>query len=224
MTEEIRFPSSTHRLVVIGRTGSGKTQAALWHLTHRDQSLPWIIFDFKRDAMIGEVVAVAGAQEIKLTEAPPTKPGLYVVHPLPRDTDALDAFLWRVWNVGGMGLFFDEGYMVGDGEAFRAILTTGRSRHIPVIVLSQRPAWLTKFAWSEADFYQVFQLSMRDDLKKVREYGVPFDFEEERLPDFHSVYYDVARNRVVIFTPVPDATEILGSFQRTPERRARVFV
>jgi hypothetical protein len=222
--EEARFPGLTHRLVIIGRTGSGKTQAALWHLSHRDQSIPWIIFDFKRDSMIAEAVAIAGAVELQLTDPAPVEPGLYVVHPLPRDADALDAFLWRIWNAGNIGLFFDEGYMVGDGEAFRAILTTGRSRHIPVIILSQRPAWLTKFAWSEADFYQVFQLSMRDDLKKVREYGVPFDFEGERLPDFHSVYYDVARNRVVIFEPVPDATEILGSFQSAPLRRSRVFV
>jgi hypothetical protein len=220
VTDEIRFPDATQRLVIIGRTGSGKTLAALWHLAGADHSLPWFIFDYKRDPAIAQI----GAAEIELTDRLPTQPGFYVLHPIPeRDDAAVEAFLWKVWAAGHAGLYIDEGYMIGDTDALRAILTQGRSRFIPVIILSQRPVWQTKFVWSEADFFQVFHLNSRDDVRSVRNF-VPHDFEV-RLADYHSVYYDVGRDRVTIFGPVPSAPDIIEKFRdAAPPLRRRVLL
>ncbi len=219
MGELVRFPSNTQRLVIIGRTGSGKTLAALWHLAGRDRELPWFIIDYKRD----EAIAQLGAIELELTKLVPTEPGLYVLHPIPeRDDEAVEAFLWKIWAMGHAGLLVDEGYMIRDTDALRAILTQGRSKHIPVILLSQRPVWLTRFAWSEADYFQVFQLNNRDDIKSVRNF-VPYTFDR-RLADYHSVYYDVGHDRITIFGPVPSAPDIFAKFQSAPALHKRVFL
>ena len=106
--------------------------------------------------------------------------------------------------------------------ALQAILTQGRSKHIPMIILSQRPMWLTRFAISESDYYQVFQLNDRDDRDRIKSF-IPTDLEywmmtqvnnPPRLPKFHSLWYDVGRNELVVMQPVPDDNFILSLFER----------
>lgn len=207
----MRLPDDSKRHVIIGRNGSGKTQYGLWSASGRSfTSKPWIIFDFKGDKIIERIENEAGAKVIDLSK-PPTKKGLYIVRPLPKQEKDVDAFLWQVWQNERTGLFFDEGYMVSDGEAFRAILTQGRSKEVPAIVLSQRPVWMTRFVWSEADFFNVFKLSVLDDRKRVREF-VPYDVKAE-LPQYHSFYYDVGDDRLSLMLPVPGEDAIVKVFK-----------
>jgi len=212
----INLPDDTKRHVIVGSTGSGKTQCGIWHLSLRDYlNMPWVIFDFKGDDLIAEI----GAKEISVNSAPPKKPGLYVVRPLPETDDAsVEAFLMKCWAQEDIGLYIDEGYMIpNDSKAFKAILTQGRSKHIPVIVLSQRPVWLSRFVFSEADFYQVFRLNDKRDRQTVKSF-LPFDVEE-RLPDYHSYWYDVGNDFSQVWKPVPSKGTIIKSFRdnlRTP--------
>lgn len=206
---EIYLPNNTHRLTVVGRTGSGKTQAAIWHLSLRDfTERPWIIFNFKGDDLID---MLPYTQELKLSANAPTKPGLYIVRPMPHEAEELDAFLWRVWEEENTGLYFDEGYMIGNIKSFRALLTQGRSKNIPMIVLTQRPVLITRFVWSESDFFQVFSLTNEQDQKTVREW---MPFPDETIPEYHSIYHDVKRNKTVLLGPVPDQKSLLQSFRR----------
>lgn len=205
------LPNDTERLAIIGRTGTGKTVAAVWHLSLRDYDLmPWIIFNFKADELLDSIRPVT---EIGLADKPPTKPGLYIVRPQPHEQDELDAFLWKVWANGDTGLYFDEGYMVGNSKAFQAILTQGRSKHIPCIVLTQRPVWISRFVWSESDYYQVFAMTNAQDQKTVREF-VPTIPRGKTLPQFHSIYHDVKRNQTVVLQPVPSRDTILRTFRK----------
>ena len=139
------------------------------------------------------------------------KPGVYIVHPRPdEDTEPL---LWQVWERGGIGVYIDEGYMVGDrNAAFRAILTQGRSKQIPVIVLSQRPVWMDRFVFSESEFFQIFRLQHNKDRKSVQEF-IPKSIDK-RLPEFHSYYYDVSRDVVTVLKPVPSIETIYATFER----------
>jgi hypothetical protein len=213
------LPSDTQRTAVIGRTGSGKTQAGLWQLSLRnfsgnEDSMPWIIFDFKGDALIADLKA----KEQLITMHPPTKPGLYVVRPLPGQEELFEAYLWNIWYNGDTGIFIDEGYMVRSSNAFLAILTQGRSKNIPVILLAQRPSFISRFVWSEADYFQVFELNDDRDYKTVR-YFVRYDFKR-RLPPYHSIWYDIAQARVSIIRPVPGRDEIAESINiRVDNRR-----
>jgi hypothetical protein len=213
----VRLPSNNHRLAILGRTGSGKTQAGVYHLSKRNyREMPWIVFDFKGDRLIN---SIPDAQDIDIGKVP-KKPGIYLTHPLPDQEEEVDVTLWRAWEQENVGLYFDEGYMVANSKAFRAVLTQGRSKNVPVIFLSQRPSWISKFALSEADMLQVFELSVPDDRKRVREIfdGYPDRFNEK----YQSAYYDVASNESVILNPVPSDTDILASFQKS-KRYAKIL-
>lgn len=216
----MRLANDTQRLFVCGRTGSGKTQAGIWQLSQRSYDImPWIVYDFKGDDLIGEIPR---AEEISLTEVP-KKPGLYIVRPVPEtDDDELVAQQMRqIWARGNIGVFVDEGYMISNrNKAYRALLTQGRSKHIPVITLTQRPTWLpTRFIISEADFYQVFFLNDIDDVMRVQKF-LRGDLSET-LPEYHSYYYDVATNDFYILSPVPNKDVILETFDHrlAPKRK-----
>lgn len=203
-----RLPNDTQRISIVGRTGSGKTQAAAWHLSKRRFDLmPWIIFDFKYDPLLEEI----GAQELQLGEMP-EYPGIYIVHPLPDQKEEVENYLWRIWSKENIGIYIDEAYMIGDSQAFRALLTQGRSKHLPMIILSQRPVWLSRFVFSESDFFRVFQLNYKDD-RKVIESLLRQDADlNKAMPDYYSYYYDVSQNDLKIIKPVPSQDIIMQTF------------
>jgi hypothetical protein len=210
-------PRDDQRLVIVGRTGSGKTQAGAWQLAMRNfDAMPWIILDYKRDHLLNDI----NAQNLKLGKLP-SKPGLYIVHPMPTDNDAVEEYMWRIWAHENIGLFIDEGYMLGNSAAFRALLTQGRSKRIPMIILSQRPAWLTQFVFSEADYYQVFHLNNKEDRKKLENYmGENFKLAAS-MQDFHSQYYVVAKDRGMVLTPAPSAAKIKAAFRAALPHQGR---
>jgi DNA helicase HerA-like ATPase len=213
----MRLPTDQQRTAIIGSTGSGKTQFACWLLSTRDfTGRPWIIFDYKGDELIDKL----GAKEIKITDKPPTKPGLYVVRPLAdTETEAVEKFLWAVHRNGDTGIYIDEGYMIGKSSAFRALLTQGRSKHIPMIVLSQRPAWISRFVFSEANFFAIFRLTDEDDVKEVKRFIGPRGraLVNHGLPAYHCVWFDVGggagHGNTVLCAPVPSAKEIVATFR-----------
>ncbi len=208
----MRLPDSTHRISIIGRTGSGKTQAAAWFLSQAPvDRMPYIVLDYKRDKLLNDI----RAKEMGVNDKIPTAPGLYIVHPMPQtDDEAVTKLLWRIWERGKTGLYVDEGYMIGpDNPAFRALLTQGRSKHIPIICLSQRPVYMDRFAFSEADFYLVFNLNDRKDQQRVGEFlHRDIDLREDVKP-YHAWYHDVATNEYALLSPVPKATTIKQIFR-----------
>src|ERR1700734_1434544 len=212
----IRLPGPTHRVAIVGRTGSGKTVAAVFHLSNADFDVrPWVIIDYKNDDLIN------GIEKAELIDYKvlPSRPGIYILKVLPGEEDLLSDWFRRVWEHEGIGIYVDEGYMVAQRDQwFNACLTQGRSKHIPMIILSQRPVWMSRFVFSEADFMQVFDLTHSQDMAKVREY-VKGDTSKE-LPEFHSYYYDVGKKRLVTFGPVPSGDDLLSKIDsRLPGRR-----
>jgi hypothetical protein len=212
----VAFPDDTQRLGIFGATGSGKTQAALWHLSHRHYELmPWVVYNTKSDASID---AIPYAREIEIGEVP-AEPGVFIVRPLPHQQDELEAHLWAIWQRGGTGVYIDEGYAMGNNnQAFRALLTQGRSKGIPMIVLSQRPVWLDRFVFSESEFLQAFRLQHRKD-RAVMEELIPAKLE--RLPAYHSWYYDALGNKLSEMGPVPSLPVIHATFERRLSRERR---
>lgn len=219
-----RLPGNSHRLAVIGRTGSGKTQAGLWHLSTKDfKSFPWIIFDTKGDDMIRDISKMPGTQKLRFNDQIP-KTGLSIIRPLPHEmkSDACEDFLWRIHKRGRCGIFADEGYMFHKySDALNALYTQGRSLKIPMITLSQKPKYLSQFTFSESDFFQVFDLNDRNDRKRINEF-MPADLERP-LPAFHSLWYDVGDRSIVNFSPVPARDVILEKFEAQLRLAKRVI-
>ncbi len=196
----IRLPRNDERLTILGHTGSGKTVAGLWHLSLQNfRRFPWIIIDYKRDEAIKKLPAA------EIDDVGSFKSGLYVYRPLPGEEEEVEAFLWKVWKRGTVGLFIDEGYMLKSSVAFNAILMQGRGKRIPVITISQRPVWLPRAVWSEADHFQVYHLSDMRDWKTVSNF-VPMDTQPD-LPSYHSIYYTVKTRSLAIAAPVPSASQ-----------------
>jgi hypothetical protein len=209
----IKFPGPDDRLYILGRTKQGKTTAALWHLSGHDfRSQPWCIFDTKGDPNIDWLCnSLPQIKEIGVFDTP-GETGLYHVRPTRDQMQEVDAMLGRIWDNQNCGVFIDEGYTIIPNSNLIACLTQGRTRKIPMIVLTQRPAWITKFVESEADFVQVFNLSRRDDRKKVADvvHGLNVDY---RLDRYCSYWYNVGDDELVQFGPVPDKTVILQNFR-----------
>ncbi len=218
----LKWPGSHDRLAVLGRTGSGKTTAAAWHLSGKDfNAQPWLIVNTKGDPLLNEIAAIEGVKTITLDDTPEEQ-GLYIVSPQPGQHTALDLMFRRVWEKQDCGVYIDEGYMIEEPDGFNALLTQGRSRNIPMIVLSQRPAWISKFVFSEADFVQVFHLQHLADRKNVAQF-VPMDIDL-RLPKHHSLWYNVAENELNRLSPVPQKSIILNSFRaKFPPKQAQAI-
>lgn len=209
------FPKSDNRTVFVGSTGTGKTQAAVWLLSTRDFDVrPWIIIDYKGDDLISEIDAVV----IDLKNPLPKNPGLYVVRPMAKkDDDALEKFLMNCYYQENIGLYFDEAYMLPkNSAALIALLTQGRSKNIEMIILTQRPVFLSKFIFSEASFFGIFALTMKDDLEKLKSYTVEKGFSS--LEPYHWHWYNVKDMKLDIFKPVPNQAKIIDDIHEKIEK------
>lgn len=202
------LPRPDQRVAVFGRTGSGKTQLGVWLLSRANFDVqPWVILDYKRDTLLNTI------ERIKTLELDtvPTEPGLHIIHLDPGDKDAINDWLRRVSNQENVGLYFDEVYEIPDSVDFRRILTQGRSKHVPAICLSQRPAWIPGFILSESEHIVCFHLQHKADRKRIEEF-VPDDKLDLsiRLPKYHSRWYAVEPDQVYHLTPVPDRDALVA--------------
>ena len=210
MTKRLVLPDDTQRISIIGQTGTGKTHAALWHLSNRNfHVMPWVIYDYKIDPFIN---SIEGRTHISV-DSVPTKPGLYIVQPEPETDDRMVELQMReIWRRGNTGIYIDEGYMISrKNAAYRAMLTQGRSKRIPMITLMQRPVWVDRFVLSESEFLQVFRLNNQDDIGTVEKY-VPNQDLTVRLPPRHSFYYNSPDDVLLVMKPLPDQDVIRASF------------
>lgn len=224
----VRLPRLSDRITCCGRTGTGKTVGGLWHLSNYNvATFPWVLIDFKNEEHMDEI----DLQEIDFTWVPTKKTvGLYRLRCTPydlqgttKDRSKLDKFLVGIWERGNCGLFLDEAYIIGNSDALNLCYTQGRSLRIPMITNTQRPVWCSRFAFSEATFIQVYDLTDSDDIKRVEGF-VPIDWDRARpLGEHESYYYDVAKKHLVRLRPVPPMEEIAKTFDaKLPQRR--VFI
>lgn len=214
------LPKSDKRTTIVGSTGSGKTFLAVWLLGTRDwHKRPWYIIDFKGDKLIEEIEP----NEVSVYSDPPRKPGLYVIRPIKnRDDEALEVFLWKVWEKENAGVYVDEGYMLGNrNAAFSALLTQGRSKNIELITLVQRPVWVDKFVFSEANHFYIMKLQLEGDRKYISEYLD--NTQINRLPKYHSYWYNADEQTGAHLKPVPGRSEILATFDRRKDTARKVY-
>jgi DNA helicase HerA-like ATPase len=218
---EFRLPNDRERAVVFGATGTGKTVFATWLLSHASiEDRPWIIIDPKKD---GYLIKLPRVEKIKLGELP-RHSGVYIIQTSVNDDAELDAYFHKMLAKGNVGLFTDELSSVPNLEpryrGLKAIFSQGRSKHVPVIAATQRPAWINKSVLSEGDYFAVFRLRHADDRDRASKF-IP-EGVERRLDDYHSLWYDAKRDAYFHLGPVDEA-ETFARFDERLKPRQRLI-
>lgn len=209
----IRLPTENDRLVIIGRTGGGKTLAGLWHLSMQPlDEFTWVVLDFKGDKNLAQIPYAQ--RWTRFDEIPETGGGLYIVSPTTADLKhgALDDFLRLIWERGETGIYADEGVQLKNSDAFADIQMQGRSKLIPTITCTQLPVYLPRPVFTEANYIQLFYV-LDKRYRKIIEEFTPVEAEDlERLNRYWSYYYDVIDNTVTLLKPGPTMDYLIPRF------------
>lgn len=211
------FPTATDRTTIVGTTGSGKTIGGMWVLSGQNfHEMPWAIINYKNDEHLNNI---EGVEEIGLNSPLPNKPGIYMVRPEADDLDGIDSWFGRVHERENFGIFCDEVFMLGQHcRRFNTLFMQGRSKHIPMIVCTQRPVLCSPFAFSEATYFMIFNLIKKVDRERVAgDVPIPVNY---RLPEYHSYWYKVGTPAVLPLKPVPQENALLERINsRMPKKK-----
>lgn len=211
------LPGADDRTVVIGATGSGKTRFSAWLLSvlmRPDRR--HFVMDFKGEKLF----SLLNLTPFNISDELPSDPGVYWIRILPGQETEVSQFFLRCYNTENILIYIDEAYMLPYQDRWiRACLTQGRSKNIAIIACTQRPVKIDVFFFSEAQYFGVFRLNVKDDRKRVSEY---MDGREiPRLPKYHCLWYDVSEDNAVVFEPVPSDDDLVEAFAEEIEEMAQ---
>jgi energy-coupling factor transporter ATP-binding protein EcfA2 len=205
------LPKTGERVLVVGQTGSGKSEFIRWLIEKMEDS-PAIIYDTKiepkYEALPKHSLANSWSevrQEFNNPEVdyvifrPPT---LELNHP-----EMLDEYLQRHYDeFSHTPAVIDETYQFHNrGHPFNgltSLLTRGRSRGITTIMGTQRPKFISEFAKTETTRFYIFRLNSKKDRESLSGY----------IPDFHKVpspqkyghwFYHVEEDQPRQMAPIP---------------------
>lgn len=232
MKEQARsiLPEYGQRALIIGPTGSGKTQFGAWMLRRLPQS-PVIIMDTKGEESFP---ALPKAQVVStwddVHKAANDQDCDYVVfRPDDIDPEVLDEHLADFFDeFEGTPIYLDE---VGDfhthtgyaGPGLMHLLRKGRSRGLTTVMSTQRPAFISGSLYSETQKFFVFALVHEDDRKRVAKF-IP-EYKHLKQPGkYEFYYYEVGDVHPFLMPPVEldkpiDTSPSIGAASETPKER-----
>lgn len=197
------------RLVVSGRTGAGKTTVAAYFLRRSRQH--WVILNPKHTAgykALPDSKVLQGFNAKKVAQSIKENQYTIINFTGPESTpEFMDAVIeWLHNNYKNIGLVADELYTLHiQGRAGPGVigwLTRGRELKQSWIGLTQRPAWVSRFIFSEADYVVGMDLALNDDRKRMRDNTGNSEFLS-RLSPHHWRWYDVSADTSTLWGPVP---------------------
>lgn len=196
------------RALISGSTGCGKSTLACW-LMKRSPGR-WVVLNPKHTAAYAEMdnSCVVNSLDISKVEKSMMKYRYTIVNPDSRqaDSDNMDDFIMDLhsgWR--NVGLVCDELYTVHKGavagKGLIGWLTRGRELKQSFIGLTQRPAWISKFCFSESDYLGFMYLFLPEDRKRAVEM-TDIKALNRKLPEREWVWFDPARENVTHYGPV----------------------
>lgn len=198
------------RAIVAGQTGSGKSMLARWLLLR--SAGHWVILNPKWTAAFNDMPdsqIIKGIDFKKITKSI-SENRFTIVNPLADEnnyTDMDDLIYFLHTNFSNVGLCVDELYMIHStsgrpGQGLIGWLTRGRELKQPFLGLTQRPAWISRFLFSEADFIGNMALNLPEDRKKIYE-TVGHPAVKDKLAPYYWYWYAVAPDKLRRFAPIP---------------------
>jgi len=203
-------------LIIIGRTGSGKTIAgvnAVIEFRKANPSVGITVINHKNSKDWNKLIP-----PLKKGKVPLYKPERIVNWVVRRGQDYdLEEYLDAVYDKGKPHLIvYDEGTEIPrHWESAKSLWTQGREMKISVFTFTQRPVDVSKYSITQAAYIRVFNVIGRDDLKALDDYmAVPLQahispslykqgivIKGKQLEDYHSVLYDVKAGTIEELPP-----------------------
>ena len=193
------------RCLAVGRTGSGKSLWCRWILSRSRQK--WTIIDLKHDPCWNDFGLI-------IDKLPDTKKLLklfidsqfIVIRPKIHLIDSIDDWILYIHDeIDNIGLCVDELYFISSngrcGPGLLAWLTRGRVRKQSFLGGTQRPAWITKFCYSESSYFAIFDLNLLEDRKRVFEF-VGKETVLTNPDEFFWRWYIVKKAKLLLYAPI----------------------
>ncbi len=197
------------RAIISGRTGSGKSTLACWLLNRSKQH--WLIFNPKHTGAYKDLpdsVTISGFRQREIEKSLEknrfTIINFSAIESEPQFLDACILHFHEAYE--NIGICVDELYTVHNngraGSGLVSWLTRGREMKQSFLGLTQRPAWISKFCYSESDYICGMDLSLDEDRKTMRANSGCGAFLD-RIEPRHWVWYDVAADKTARYGQVP---------------------
>lgn len=206
------IPKVGNRSLFLGQTGSGKTFCMLHLLGAYYGRYQIQILNTKGDPSIDALDApvVRHIDEVHLFRWPKYPVVIYEpdgdeLH----DLEILDDWCQWIYDRQNTVAVIDELTQVASGAkarpGFLNLITRGRIRNCTVFLGTQRPAWVPKIAYTEAQHFYKFYLADADDRKRVASVTHPAMMGQPKYKHgFH--YFEVGTRKVYEFRSIiPDA-------------------
>ncbi len=192
------------RIAISGSTGTGKTTLALDYL--QSSSLHWIIFNPKWTRIYERLKGHSKLTRIDRTHIERSlRKFQYTILNFSDVWDwyAQDQLLsWIINKYENIGICIDELYTIHNnsraGIGLNGLITRGRELGQSFIGCTQRPVYVSKFVFSEADVIVEFHLLLEDDRKVIYKMtGVRAAMTPWPGHDF--LFFDVADRKATIY-------------------------
>lgn len=199
------------RVLAAGRSGSGKSTLARWLLTR--SPLKWVILNPKGTKAYDELPDTAKINSLdmgKIEKALKDRRVRYViVNPNSSEIkpDVMDDFILELHNSWtSVGLCCDELYTLHKngvaGQGLIAWLTRGRELKQSFLGLTQRPAWISQFLFSESNFILGMSLNLQKDRNRMYEMTEKEEYRK-KLKALDWLWYNTDTEDLNYFGPVP---------------------
>jgi energy-coupling factor transporter ATP-binding protein EcfA2 len=197
------------RVIVAGRTGSGKSTLATFLLRRSRQH--WIVFNPKHTSAYNKLPNAKILSGFKASRVQKSlmenQFTILNFNSREADPDFMDDIItWLHENYKNIGLCADELYTLHNngrpGPGLVSWETRGRELGQSFLGLTQRPAWVSKFVFSEASYIGCMDLNLPEDRKKMRD-NTGFEGFLDRLAPHYWRWYNVEADTATLFKPVP---------------------
>jgi len=215
------FLKRGERGLLVGKTGSGKTQNGLFQLMHTPL-WPRIILDTKiedhffslpqNDETLELVQGFDDFEKYSRQTKRDDMPDFLLVRPTAFEfvnPESLDEYLGIIYaRFGSVFTFIDEvGNFHKNGRALphlMNVLCRGRSRGKTTMMATQRPAFISRSCLTESDRFYVHKLTDALDRDRLTDVIPEFNLLPPKIPKYHFWYYEHDMDKAELYKPVPE--------------------